>query len=58
MAHSHEIDSEGHVHVPMEEARAGETTGRVRIILAVSSILAIVALGIVVFAFVHPAVQS
>ena len=58
MSHTHEIDREGHEHVPMEEARAGETTGRVRIILAVSSILAIVALGIVVFAFVHPAVQS
>jgi hypothetical protein len=50
-------DSEGHEHVPMEEARAGETTGRVRIILVVSSVLAFIALMIVVFAFVHPAVQ-
>jgi len=58
MSHTHEIDSEGHEHVPMEEARAGQTTGRVRIILAVSSILAIVALGFIVFAFVHPAVPS
>jgi len=53
-----ETDSQGHTHLPMEEARAGETTGRIRIILAVSSILAIVAMGIVIFAFVHPAVPS
>jgi hypothetical protein len=57
MSYTQRTDQDGHEHVPMEEARAGETTGRVRIILAVSSILAIVALGIVVFAFVHPAVQ-
>ena len=35
---THEIDSEGHEHIPMEEARAGETTGRIRIVLVVSSV--------------------
>jgi hypothetical protein len=56
MSYTHPTDSEGHEHVTVREARSGEMTGRVRIILAVSSILAIIALGIVVFAFVHPAV--
>jgi hypothetical protein len=55
---SHPDETDVHKHVGMEKARAGETTGRVRIILAVSSILAIVALLIVLFAFVHPAAQS
>jgi len=55
MSYSHPTDREGHEHVPVEEARSAETTGRVRIILAVSFILAIVALGLVVFAFAHPA---
>jgi hypothetical protein len=58
MSRTHDIDSEGHEHVPMEEARAGETTGRIRIVLIVSSILAIVVLGIVLFTYVHPAAQS
>ena len=58
MSNTRETDNEGRVHVPMEGARAGETTGRVRIILVVSSVLAIVAMGLVVFAFVQPAVQS
>jgi hypothetical protein len=51
-------ETEVHKHVPMEKARAGETTGRIRIVLVVSSILAIVALGIVLIAYAHPAVQS
>ncbi|HVZ02207.1 MAG TPA: hypothetical protein VHA35_22060 [Dongiaceae bacterium] len=58
MPRTREIDREGHEHVPMQEARAGETTGRIRVILVVSLILAIVAMGLVVFAFVHPAAQS
>ena len=27
MSYTHRTDSDGHQHVPMEEARAGETTG-------------------------------
>jgi hypothetical protein len=42
----------------MQDARAGETTGRVRIVLVVSSLLAIVALGIVVYSFAHPAMPG
>jgi hypothetical protein len=56
MSYTRPTDSEGHEHVTVQEARSGEMTGRVRIILAVSSILAIVALGVVVFFFVHPVV--
>ena len=55
---THQTDQDGHEHVPVEEARAGQTTGRVRIILAVSSILAILALGLVLAAYVHPAAPS
>lgn len=58
MSYTEPTDREGHEHVGMEKARAGETTGRVRIILVVSSILAIIALGIVVYAFAHPALPS
>lgn len=49
--------TEGHKTLPTEKARAGQETGRVRIILAVSFILAIVALGIVLFAFMQPGTQ-
>jgi hypothetical protein len=54
---SHTDETDVHKHVPMEKARAGETTGRVRIILAVSSIVAIAALLIVLFFFAHPGAQ-
>ena len=48
----HEIeDTEGHQTVPMEEARSAETTGRVRIILAVSFALAVICLGVVMLTF-------
>ena len=50
--------TDAHNHVPMEKARAGETTGRIRIVLVVSSILAILALGIVLIAYAHPTMQS
>ena len=58
MSYTEPTDREGHEHVPMERARAGETTGRVRIVLVVSSILAVVALGIVLISFLQPATQS
>jgi anti-sigma-K factor RskA len=54
---SHTDETDVHKHVTMEKARAGETTGRVRIILAVSSIVAIVALLLVVFFFAQPGAQ-
>jgi hypothetical protein len=48
----HEIrDTEGHMTVPVEDARAAETTGHVRIILAVSFALAVICLGIVLLSF-------
>ena len=48
----HEIrDTEGHMTVPVEEARSAETTGHVRIILAVSFALAVICLGIVMLSF-------
>lgn len=48
----HEIrDTEGHETIPMEEARSAETTGHVRVILAVSFALAVICLGIVMLAF-------
>jgi hypothetical protein len=56
-AMSHTDETDVHKHVPMEKARAGETSGRVRIVLAVSSIVAIVVLLIVVFWFAHPGAQ-
>jgi hypothetical protein len=58
MSYTQPTDRKGHEHVAMEDARAGETTGRIRIVLVVSSILAIVALGIVLIAFVQPAMHS
>jgi hypothetical protein len=51
-------EPEVHKHISMEKARSGETTGRMRIVLIASSILAIVALGIVLVSFMHPAAQS
>jgi hypothetical protein len=48
----HEIgDTEGHMTVPVEEARSAETTGHVRIILGVSFALAVICLGVVMLAF-------
>jgi hypothetical protein len=48
----HEIrNTEGHQTVPMEEARSAETTGHVRIILAVSFALAVICLGVVMLTF-------
>jgi hypothetical protein len=48
----HEIENtEGHPTVGVERARAAETTGRVRIILAASFALAIICLGVVMLTF-------
>ena len=48
----HEIrDTEGHQTVGVEDARSAETTGRVRIILAVSFALAVICLGVVMLTF-------
>jgi hypothetical protein len=48
----HEIrDTEGHETLGVEEARSAETTGHVRIILAVSFALAVICLGVVMLTF-------
>jgi hypothetical protein len=48
----HEIqNTEGHPTVGIEDARSAETTGRVRIILAVSFALAVICLGVVMLTF-------
>ena len=48
----HEIeDTEGHDTVNVERARSAETTGHVRIILAVSFALAVICLGVVMLTF-------
>ena len=50
----HEIrNTEGHPTVDMERARSAETTGRVRIILAVSFALAVICLGVVMLSFAN-----
>ncbi len=58
MSYEEGAHADGPKTLTTEKARAGQMTGHVRIILAVSSILAIVALLIVLFAFVHPAAQT
>jgi hypothetical protein len=48
----HEIrETEGHQTMAVEEARSAETTGHVRIILAVSFALAVICLGVVMLTF-------
>jgi hypothetical protein len=48
----HEIENtEGHQTIPVEQARSAETTGHVRIILAVSFALAVICLGVVMLTF-------
>ncbi len=48
----HEIrNTEGHKTVNVERARSAETTGRVRIVLAVSFALAVICLGVVMLTF-------
>jgi len=48
----HEIrDAEGHKTVNVERARSAETTGHVRIVLAVSFALAVICLGVVMLTF-------
>lgn len=48
----HEIENnDGHETVGVERARAAETTGHVRIILAVSFALAVICLGVVMLTF-------
>jgi len=50
----HEIrNTEGHQTISMENARSGETSGRVRIILAVSFALAVICLGVVMLTFAN-----
>ena len=44
-------DTEGHQVIEPERARSAETTGRVRIILAVSFALAVICLGVVMLTF-------
>lgn len=39
-------------HIPAEEARSGEKSGRVRIVLLVSTALAILALGVILAGWV------
>jgi hypothetical protein len=39
-------------HIPAEEARSGEKSGRMRIVLVVSTVLAILALGVVLAGWV------
>jgi hypothetical protein len=55
---SHEIhvdreieNTQGHPTIEVEKARSAETTGRVRIILAVSFALAVICLGVVMLTF-------
>ncbi|WP_395020804.1 hypothetical protein [Dongia sp.] len=49
---AHEIqNTEGHQTVGIEDARSAETTGHVRIILAVSFALAVICLGVVMLTF-------
>ena len=48
----HEIrNTEGHETMGVEDARSAETTGYVRIILAVSFALAVICLGVVMLTF-------
>ncbi len=48
----HEIQStEGHQKIGVEDVRSAETTGHVRIILAVSFALAVICLGVVMLTF-------
>jgi hypothetical protein len=49
--------TETHKVVPQQKARAGETSGHIRIVLIVSTILAVIALGIVVVVFSQPGSQ-
>jgi hypothetical protein len=50
----HEIENtEGHPTVGVQRARSAETTGRVRIILAVSFALAVICLGVVMLSFAN-----
>jgi len=50
----HEIrNTEGHPTVGVEQVRSAETTGRVRIILAVSFALAVICLGVVMLSFAN-----
>ena len=44
---------ETHKVLPEEEARAGKTGMNVRVVLVISTILAIVELGVILFAFVR-----
>ena len=44
-------DTEGHPIVAMEDARAGETSGRMRIVLITSLALAVIALGVIMLSF-------
>jgi len=53
MSYTQPTDREGREHVPVEKARAAEKTGRVRIILAVSFTVAIIAMAVIIFAFSH-----
>jgi heme/copper-type cytochrome/quinol oxidase subunit 4 len=57
MSYTEPTDKHGHEHLPKQDARSGETTGRMRIVLVVSVILAIVALGVVMMTFMHPGTQ-
>jgi hypothetical protein len=50
----HEVENtEGHRTVGVDRARSAETTGRVRIILAVSFALAVIGLGVVMLSFAN-----
>jgi hypothetical protein len=57
MSYTNRTDSKGREHVPVQNARAAEKTGRVRIILAVSFIVAIIAMAVIIFVFAHPGAQ-
>jgi hypothetical protein len=46
-------ESEAPKTISMEKARSGETSGHVRIMLVVSTVMAIVALGIILAVYAH-----
>ena len=48
-----ETDTHTHRTLSKEEARAGQTTGHVRVILIISSVLAVIVLGAILLAFVR-----
>lgn len=44
--------SDDRTHIPADEASSGEKSGRMRVVLLISTLLAVLALGIVLLAWV------